>query len=198
MRLPKGKLFALVALVVAASLVMATGAFSTVTAERSTNVKVTGDEKAFLGITPSPDSPNGQYAEQQPNGELVVNLNGKANVDGGGQGVNPDAVSSFDNVFTITNQGTQPVNVWIEDSSDRVSFYVGGDTANRPDSQGGAISVGVGDTKQVGVVVDATDQSAGTQFLSGDDDMIVHAVAPDASAPEEAADGAGSGGSSGS
>ena len=175
-------------------MVMATGAFSTDTAERSTNVKVTGDEKAFLGIEPSPDSPNAKYAKQQPNGELVVNLNEKAEgvTD---EGVNPDAVSSFDNVFTITNQGTEPVKVWIEDQSENVAFYVGGDTANRPDSQGGAITVGVGESKQVGVMVDATDQGAGTQFLDGDDDMIIHAVAPDASAPEEAADGSGDDGS---
>lgn len=194
MRLPKGKLLALVALVVAASMVMATGAFSTVTAERSTNVKVTGDEKAFLGVKPSPDSKNSQYAKQQPNGELVVNLNQKAK-GVTGQGVNPDAVSSFDNVFTITNQGTQSVSVWLEDSSDRVSFYVGGDTSNRPSSQGGAVTIGVGETKNIGVVVDATDKGAGTTFLDGDDDMIIHAVASGSQAPKEAADGAG--GSSG-
>lgn len=189
MRLPKGKLLALVALVLAASMVMATGAFSSVTAERNMNVKVTGDKKAFLGIAPS-DGPNSAYAKQTKSGELVINFNGKSDPKGGGEGVNPDAVSSFNKVITITNQGTQPVKVWITDSSDRVSFYVGSDTSNRPTSEGKAVKIKVGQSKDIGVVVDATNLPAGKKLLSGDDDMIIHAVAGNAQAPKEAADSA--------
>lgn len=190
MRLPKGKLLALVALVLAASMVMATGAFTTVTAQRSMNVEVAGDKKAFLGIAPS-DGPNSAYAHQKSNGELVINFNSKSNVKGGGTGVNPDAVSSFDKVFTITNQGTQPVKVWITDESDRVSFYVGHDTGKRPVSESSAIKIGVGNSKDIGIIIDATNMEKGEKLLSGDDDMIIHAVAPNAQVPKEAADSAG-------
>jgi hypothetical protein len=189
MRLPKGKLLALVALVLAASMVMATGAFSTVTAERSVDVKVTGDKNAFLALQPS-DGPNKAYAKMN-GGQLAINLNGEAKVDG--KGVNPDAVTSFDNVFTITNQGSQSVKVWIEDGEKKVSFYAKtpGQTLNK---EGGAVTISPGTTKHIGIMVNAKNTQKGTQLLSGEDSVIVHAVAPDSQVPEQAADGPGGGG----
>ena len=192
MRLPKGKLLALVALVLAASMVMATGAFSTVTAERSVDVQVTGDKSAFLAMQPS-EGENSDYASTNGNDEIAIDLSSDAGGDVTGEGVNPDAVTSFDNVFTLTNQGSQSVDVWIEDGSDQVDFYAG-ESKDRLDSQGESVSIDPGETKHVGIVVNALDEGPGS-IISGEDNVIVHANAPNAEAPEEAPDGPGSGGS---
>ena len=79
MRLPQGKLLALIVLVVAASMVMATGAFSSVTADRSTDVEVVGDQEAFLALEQG-SGPNGQKYATTNNGRLAVNLDGDAKV----------------------------------------------------------------------------------------------------------------------
>lgn len=174
----------------------ATSSFSTVTAERSVNIQVVGDKDAFLAMQPL-DGENADYATTTSNGQLEINLNGDAGGDVSGQGVNPDAVTSFDNVFTITNKGSQPVTVWVEDGSDKVSFYMG-DTGTRMDSDGEAQSIGVGETKKIGIVVDARETGQGETFGlgTGDDDMIIHASADGATAPEEASSSSGGGGGS--
>jgi hypothetical protein len=39
------------------------------------------------------------------------------------EGLNPDAISSFDRVFRIQNDGTEPLYVYIEDKLEDVSWY---------------------------------------------------------------------------
>jgi len=94
-----------------------TGAFSSVTAERDFDVVVSGDAGAYLGIKPHP-GPNGAYADTTPQNTLAVDLTGdNSNVGSGiagGEGVNANALSSFLNVFRITNQGTQAIDVDID------------------------------------------------------------------------------------
>lgn len=176
MRLPKGKLLALVALVLAASMVMATGAFTTVQAERNVNVEVAGDDQAFLALEPS-DQPNGAYATQTGQGELELNFNSEADVTG--QGVNPDSVSSFDNVFMATNQGTQEVIVTANSSAQAVTIYPtdgSSDTARQEMSQGD-LTIPPGETVYFGVQIDATDQFQGATLAGNDDDITITAVA---------------------
>jgi hypothetical protein len=170
MRLPQGKLLALIALVVAASMVMATGAFSSVTADRSTDVEVVGDKNAFLALEQG-SGPNGQKYATTNDGRLAVNLDGDAKVNG--QGVNPSAVTSFDNVFTITNKGSQSVDIRIQDSSDAVTFYKNGDPTSSIESAGS--SLGVGSSVKVGINVDTTSGVAQGNLLEA---ITVHATAP--------------------
>jgi hypothetical protein len=101
------------------SAAVGTGAFTSVSADRSVSVQVADDADAFLAMTPS-NGPNGDYASSN-DGELVVQLNGSDGTPPGG-GVNDDAVTKIKDVFRMRNQGTQRIYVYIEDSSDLVTF----------------------------------------------------------------------------
>lgn len=173
------KLLALVTLVVAASLVSATGAFSSVTAQRSADVQVTDDASAYLALEPHQNSPNGEggYARQTSAGQLALNLDGDYSADNGATGVNPDAVTDVERVFNVTNQGTQSVGVWVADDSDAVTFYQGtnGDSV---ETSGNAVTVAPGETITVSLTVDTTGMSADAGTVLSD--VTVHANATQA------------------
>ena len=114
----------ILALAVVLSLVLGlvgTGAFSSVTADRTATVSVAEDADAFLGLEPH-SSPNGQYA-QTNGGQLELQID-DTNPTVAGNGVNQDATTTFDDVFNITNQGTQRVAVSVNDSAEETSYYV--------------------------------------------------------------------------
>ena len=96
---------------------MGTGAFASVEATRSVNVKVAGDEKAYLGLIEK--SPYAQNNGKQ----LALNFD-----DNGyeGKGVNADAVTTFDGVFQMENKGPNDLDITIDKSGlehpDRWSF----------------------------------------------------------------------------
>lgn len=189
MKLPKGKFLALAAVFVAIALVTATGAFTTVSAERTATVGVEGDSSALLALTPY-DGPNGNpsngnagYAQQDSN-TLEINLDGYNN---DGDGLNLNAKTDIENVFNVTNQGTQTVTLTIEDDSavnspDRstmVTFYdmsadennPGPGTANLEENEGGSgVDIPPGETVTIGIFVDTTSGpsvSAGEELIDG-------------------------------
>jgi hypothetical protein len=91
------------------AIVTGTGAFSSVEAERNVSVEVAGDASALLRIAPF-DGPNGAYATGADDGALSLDFTGSnGNIDG--EGVNQDAISNFNEVFLIENQGTQEVEL---------------------------------------------------------------------------------------
>ena len=112
------------------AIAIGTGAFTSASANRTVSVRAVGDANAFLAMRPSPGA-NGAYASLE-DGQLEINLDGTAD-EAAGQGVNDDAVTKFRDVFRIHNQGTQPVFVFIDDSSDLVTFKAG-----KADGRGGA------------------------------------------------------------
>lgn len=158
MTFPKGKLLALVTIVAALGIVTATGAFTTVSAERTAEVSVAGDGAALLQLSPT-DGPNGQYAGYDGN---VFQIDFSAVGD-----VNDEAETDVQEVFTITNQGTQNVTITIADSDtdggtttdgiDAVTFYSladhGAEAANG-DLEDGTFELGTGETVNVSVYVD--------------------------------------------
>lgn len=99
---------------------------------------------ADLVIEPA-DGPNGAYAETT-DGQLVLDLSG---------GVSADAVTTIDAVFTVTNDRSTTVPVWISDDADAITFY---DTADGTSVEGSAraVSLSPGETLVVGVRVDST------------------------------------------
>lgn len=99
----------LVAIGLVTSAIYATGAFHSLTTSRDANVDVVGDQAGYLGLAPGE---NGQYTTYQ-NGKLQLQLNGALEGEDApsGLGINHDAETSINSVFTITNQGTQPVGV---------------------------------------------------------------------------------------
>lgn len=173
MYIPRGKLLALVTIVVAASLVTATGAFSSVTAERTTEVKVANDANAFLALDGNTDGGNGEYVSMDQ-GKLSIDLTTSSE---GAQGVNPDAVTTFDNLFTITNQGSQPVNLELTpkgDHKEAIKFYdENGETVSEREN------IEPGTSIKVGIKVDTREGNYGneTKLL---DNIVIKATSPDA------------------
>ena len=172
-----------------------TGAFTSVSAGRSVDVDTAGDADAFLAMEPSPGA-GGDYAETEDE-QLQINLDGSA--EGvSGEGVNDDAVTNIRDVFRMRNQGTQSVYVYIEDSSDAVTFKLGPSPAmsdreifDSPisrvqpneivdvDGSENAVKIAVGQEVAIHMHIDTTGKSTPKTLL---EDVTVHAVA---TAPED-------------
>lgn len=114
---PKGKLFALVAVFAAIAVVTASGAFTTVSAERTATVTTAGDASALLQLEPA-DTNNGDLYASTPSGQLEISL----------ENVNLNAHTEIDYVFNITNNGNEDVYIWITKTGTNnqyVTFYDG-------------------------------------------------------------------------
>jgi hypothetical protein len=129
--------------------VYGTGAFSTLTAQRNADIQVAGDAASYLSIKPS-HGPNGEYADLR-GGKLRVSV-GSA-LDGKGNGVNKNAVTVVRDIFTITNQGSQSVGLWITDKTGSVTF-TGGPQETVVEGKRHAVTLNPGDTLSVGLTVD--------------------------------------------
>jgi len=103
------------ALAAGSAAAVGSGAFTSVSATRSVDIDVIGDESAYLSLAPCENSPNGEYAEIT-DGTFTLNISN----------LNPNAFTRIDNVFEVTNQGTQPVVVYIqEDGTNTVAADIG-------------------------------------------------------------------------
>ena len=170
-------LIGLGALSAGGSAAFGTEAFTSAQAERNADVSVVGDSKSFVAIS-SFDSDNAdKYVSTEEDGTVQLNLDGDNT--GSGQGVAPDSITELDDLFTIINQGSQPVNIYFEDDSEAVTFRVtrssdvttqgsNGDSIEGPSN---AVNVGVGQQVVVGITVDTidTDVDKGTQVLDNVD-----------------------------
>jgi hypothetical protein len=171
----KGKAAGLVVLFVAIGLITATGAFTTVTAERTATVSTAGDSAALLSLTPS-DGSNGDYVDDSGD-TIEINLDSP-----NGDGVNLNALTQIDDMLVITNQGTQEVGVYITKSgnnSDLVTFYDGVHTNSSRvaiESDGNAHVIGTGESFNVSMDIDTRgeDLDAQDEILTG---ITVHANA---------------------
>ncbi|WP_248908773.1 hypothetical protein [Halocatena marina] len=119
------------------------------TAQRDANVRVAGDGASYLSLQPS-DGPNGAYATQR-SGQLRVSLAGSLTESGAG--VNRQSLTVVKNVFTISNQGSQPLGVWITDSSGPVTFE-GGEERRTLEGKEQAVTLQSGESVSVGLTVD--------------------------------------------
>lgn len=168
MKPTKGKLFVLLALVAAIGLVTATGAFGSVTAQRTADVSVTGDDAALLGLEPA-SGPGGNYVTSGD--ELTIDLSN----------VNTNSTTEIPNALNITNRGNQAVAVQITATGANVgaiAFAVqeseldtsGGTPsadltwpetdAYRIDGSGTQIDLDPGESIQVGFYIDTADGDA--------------------------------------
>lgn len=170
-RLRSGALaFVLVVTMLAA--VSGTGAFSAATADRPAEIVLAPDDRAYLGLAPH-DGPNGAFAtDGDRDGVLELALAGGA-VGVRGTGPNADAVTRLDAVFDVTNQGTGPIDVWLEDGGvAAVTFYRSDDGGGSIETARSAVRLQPGETATVGVDIDADGEGAGTTLLSR---VTVHA-----------------------
>jgi len=101
---------------------MGTGAFTSISANRNVSVSVSPDSKAYLQLK-TLDTPNSAKFVDGSSGRsdtLSVSI-GKN--DAGGMGVNEQAETYFDDLFSITNQGSQPVWIWMRSNITGVNYY---------------------------------------------------------------------------
>ncbi|WP_080510640.1 DUF1102 domain-containing protein [Halorubrum kocurii] len=139
---------------------MGTGAFNFANIERGMNVNVTDDSSAFLALNDT-----SAYADGSGD-KLALTFDSDATVTG--DGINKDSDYSFTGVFSIRNQGNQPVKVWIvdDDGNDAVEWY-GTDTNNKSDfstlmeDPGNTYQLDIGERVFVNVVIFLKDNSAG-------------------------------------
>ena len=142
---------ALSAVVGGSSALVGTGAFSSVSAERSVSMELANDNTAFLRMKPLPNS-NGRSIS---NGENVaLSIPGAAPFSDGSnaEGVGLDSVYEFENLVRVWNQGTQPVRLY--------STYDGTNLSDLALVHDGEIlrddppTLGVGDDIAVGLYID--------------------------------------------
>jgi hypothetical protein len=138
----------------AATGAVGTGAFTSVSADRNVSVNVVNDDSALLMFDPGLRSSTNDVFASYDDGTLVLDFDETAV---GGQGVNEDAVSQFDQVFKLVNRGTQRVNVWFDHSLAGVTFYRFDPDSNSLDGASNAkIGLAAGGHMKIGVEVDTT------------------------------------------
>ncbi|QHS17285.1 hypothetical protein GWK26_09080 [haloarchaeon 3A1-DGR] len=178
---PKGKLLALVLVFGAITVVTATGAFTTVEAERTAEVETTGDGNALLGLAPY-ENANGQtpYATET-DGQVQMILNGSIDTEeGSAAGINANANTTIQNAINVTNQGTQDVGVTVsvEDSSgnsvDGINMvWSGGDSGDT------VKTLSPGDTATFGIEINLLGDASEDDL--NDLTIVINANADDAS-----------------
>ncbi|MEF8870402.1 MAG: PGF-pre-PGF domain-containing protein [Haloarculaceae archaeon] len=102
-------------------------------------------------LAPS-DGPNGKYAYLDGDGELVVDISA-ANPNLDSEGVNPNSITTIDDVFRVRYNGSQYANVWLTHESDAVTFYARGDAI---EAQSSSVTLGPNESVAVGLRVDTT------------------------------------------
>ena len=167
------------------SLLLGSGAFTSVEAQRNINIEVADDPNAYLGLDKCPDSPNSSYVtfDGKANTMMVDMSSDNPTKDADdnplGEGVNPHAITTFHNVFQICNHGKKPACVWIDDDPKwpvygddkrRVEFYLEDDPdASFIDEE---VLMEVGDCVCVGMRVDTRELGEGESLFSEMDDTI--------------------------
>ena len=126
----------IVVILVAAVVVISTGAFTSVTAERSAVITVAGDSEALLSIVPT-ETANGKYLKEGSDGAVYLDF-----ADVAAEGVNVNAVTVVNDVFIITNNGTQSVQVILTKTGDNANKILFGDIES-------GVTIGVGGTYTV-------------------------------------------------
>lgn len=133
------------------------GAFSQVEADRSVSITMAGDSGALLQLGVE-DSYAG-ISDSSPTG-----TQGETIIDISLENINDDAVTTFEDALTITNNGNNPVDLAIDDSAvDGVTFKnfaASIDASGGTDSTSADIEVDTTGTVSEGdVTITATDNS---------------------------------------
>jgi hypothetical protein len=151
------------------AVVTGTGAFTSASAERDVAVEVATDATGYLSIGKVAKSPNSQQYATQSSGEFGIDVSGSGN---GGSGVNLDAITVFEDLFEVRNQGTQDVEVQVTPLS-----FVEPDSGSGPTTlivlivpQTGfpSVTVSPGDAETYDAVVAATDDATTSTALNSE------------------------------
>lgn len=136
-----------------------TGAFTSVEAERTVNIEVANEDEALLAMEPDLDSENADFVNQGTDGVLFFDINDVVGGDGEGTGAGTESVYTFDKVFNVSNQGTQPVFFETQfeniESLDSVGFYAG-DADDKVLDGDTVAELPVGETADMGIKIDTS------------------------------------------
>lgn len=128
--------------------VTGTGAFTSVSANRNVSISVAPDNNAYLQMKEL-DTSNSEAFVNDSGGRsdtLSISID---ETSVGGKGVNEQAVTFFDDLFSITNQGTEPAWVWIKSNIQGVNYYNSNDNEVISVDQGHPKNAGYGDREVV-------------------------------------------------
>lgn len=152
------------------AIVTGTGAFTSATADRDVAVQVATDATGYLSIDDTGNA-NAEYVTDD-NGssgsEFGLDFTDGNDASGGGTGVNADAVTVFEDLFEVRNQGTQEVEVQVTP----LAFVQasGGDTTlivlAVPQTSFPTATVSPGSAEAYDLIVTATDEATASTALS--------------------------------
>jgi hypothetical protein len=173
---------------VGTSAVVGSGAFTSVSAERTIDVSVAGDDSAFLAVEPA-DTPNGDAYAEQTGDTVELNFDGTADFTdvsgtGGGSGINDRALVEFANVLTITNQGTQDVGLKIEFAGQTSEDYIGNLGGVAPTGpilrSSFGVTISPGESQNTGVYFNQKQDANFGDYIESIDTMTILADADEA------------------
>jgi hypothetical protein len=140
----------------AGSLAVGSGAFTSVSAQRSVTIDTADDDSAFLRL----EATDGSELRSVNSGKLYLQIPGSGPGESDdAEGVGLDSVYEFHDLITVTNQGTQPVELY--------SQYVGSDLKDLAlITDGGVLRddppiLDVGESLDVGLYIDTHRSSIG-------------------------------------
>lgn len=168
------------------------GAFTSVEANRDISVAVADDSEAFLAIEPA-DTPNGDAYAEENGGTIELNFDGDAdfsgiNGTGGGSGLNDRALVIFEDVLTITNQGTQEVALgidfgpegWDDDYSGNLGAAAPTGDILRGDASRAGVTLEPGESIDTGIFFNLKKDENAADFLDDLETIIFYADADEA------------------
>ena len=140
---------------VGGSALIGSGAFSRVESNRAVSIEVAKDPDAYLGLDRC-DSKNSQnYAHLDENGHGYLEISDSGN---GGEGVNSNSTTEFDDIFKVCNQGKADMNFQIDASGLEVrdggvvEFYTNDTVIGSSEhDEGQPVEIGLGDCLCIGV-----------------------------------------------
>jgi hypothetical protein len=104
-----------------AGVVGGSGAFTSVTANRTVNVQTAGDGSAALTLEPTDSSNASEYVTAPSDGTIQLDLDGTSDNSASSSGLNQNAKTTINDLVKITNNGSQAIttlNLEITDDSD--------------------------------------------------------------------------------
>lgn len=164
--------------------VLGTGAFSRVESHRGVSVEVAEDPDAYLGLDECATILGDNYVDVDEYGHIEIDIGENPN---GGEGVNSDSLTWFDDLFEVCNQGKEDICLYViqdenwpedDDGNPRVDFYLSDDREDSILGIDNARLVEIGECTCIGLQtntrgVDATDP----ELLLEDVDNSVSLVA---------------------
>ena len=160
-----------------------TGAFDQINADRTVSVNVEGDADAYLGLEPI----NSAYATTD--GDDVLELTFDEDGGAGGDGFNPNSTTHINEVFSISNQGTQDVGVSVEkgdlaEGVDKFDFLAQTDTDEESLVYESPVVLESGESFDVGVEAEISSSDTIDGVIE-DDEIVITADIDDEDGADE-------------